>query len=276
LDILLTIFIFIYQCVYKYILTPEDEDEDRPVDSVAKTRNSLAKTASQKKQEAIKEDSSILIKKTQTKPLLADYGGRDEVPDGEMGAEVRRSSKRKKKEKSKPASSSQDDDKFVRSRGSALSRLGSSMKSFIKATLTKGFNQKSIYSDLGDKKEGHMMLAADSTSIGFAVFLKKEFLGFDLVYRQRAEVFSNCMFLHATQFFMTCSIMVYAIGSDAFLADPPGGTEVLIARFAATVFMHIYVEKDVRNGLAMMKYSVNHRDHFVNPYAAFIQGYALF
>lgn len=64
MDILLTIFIFIYQCVYKYILTPEDEDEDQPAGSVAKMRSSLAKAASQKKQEAIKEDSSILVKKT--------------------------------------------------------------------------------------------------------------------------------------------------------------------------------------------------------------------
>ena len=121
-----------------------------------------------------------------------------------------------------------------------------------------------------------MVLAADSTSIGFAAFLKKEFLGFDLVYRQRAEVFSNCMFLHAIQFFMVLSILLYATGKDSFLKTPPIEPSILIARFAATVFMHVFVEKDVKNGLNMMKYSVNHRDHFVNPYASFVQGYALF
>ena len=40
--------------------------------------------------------------------------------------------------------------------------------------------------------------------------------------------------------------------------------------------MHVVVEKDVKNGLNMMKYVVNHRERFVNPYASFVQGYALF
>ena len=45
---------------------------------------------------------------------------------------------------------------------------------------------------------------------------------------------------------------------------------MLIARFIAAMFMHINVEKDVRNGIAMMKYAVNHHDHFTNVYPAFI------
>jgi len=56
----------------------------------------------------------------------------------------------------------------------------------------------------------------------------------------------------------------------------PASTILLIARFAATMFMHIAVEKDVNNGLTMMKYVVNHRDNFVNHNAPFFLGYALF
>ena len=45
--------------------------------------------------------------------------------------------------------------------------------------------------------------------------------------------------------------------------------DMLIARFMASMMMHINVEKDVRGGIAMMKYVVNHHDHFTNVYAPF-------
>ena len=46
--------------------------------------------------------------------------------------------------------------------------------------------------------------------------------------------------------------------------------EMMIARFMASMMMHINVEKDVRGGLSMMKYVVNHYDRFTNPYAPFM------
>jgi len=45
--------------------------------------------------------------------------------------------------------------------------------------------------------------------------------------------------------------------------------DMMIARFMASMMMHINVERDVRGGLDMMKYVVNHSDHFTNIYAAF-------
>ena len=42
------------------------------------------------------------------------------------------------------------------------------------------------------------------------------------------------------------------------------------------MFMHIAVEKDVRSGMNMMKYAVNHHDHFENPAAAFLFGFLLY
>jgi hypothetical protein len=45
---------------------------------------------------------------------------------------------------------------------------------------------------------------------------------------------------------------------------------MLVARFMASMMMHINVEKDVRSGLDMMKYVVNHYEHFTNPYAPFM------
>jgi hypothetical protein len=52
---------------------------------------------------------------------------------------------------------------------------------------------------------------------------------------------------------------------------------MLIARFIASMFMHINVEKDIRNGISMMKYAVNHVENFSegNVYPSFIIGWFL-
>jgi len=47
---------------------------------------------------------------------------------------------------------------------------------------------------------------------------------------------------------------------------------MMIARFIASAFMHINVEKDVRAGISMMKYVVNHYDNFTNCYPPFFLG----
>ena len=47
---------------------------------------------------------------------------------------------------------------------------------------------------------------------------------------------------------------------------------MMIARFIASVMMHINVEKDVRSGISMMKYVVNHYENFTNPYPPFFIG----
>merc|ERR1711957_1024129 len=47
---------------------------------------------------------------------------------------------------------------------------------------------------------------------------------------------------------------------------------MMIARFVASMFMHINVEKDVRSGISKMKYVVNHWMNFSNPYPPFFLG----
>ena len=77
---------------------------------------------------------------------------------------------------------------------------------------------------------------------------------------------------------MIACVTLYATDSNNpnFLVDPPKSTIVLMCRWMASIFMHVYVEKDVRNGLGMMKYVVNHRENFLNPTVAFIFGFNLF
>jgi len=45
--------------------------------------------------------------------------------------------------------------------------------------------------------------------------------------------------------------------------------EILFVRFICSMMMHLQVEKDIRNGLGMMKYAVNHHKRFTNVYPAF-------
>jgi hypothetical protein len=47
---------------------------------------------------------------------------------------------------------------------------------------------------------------------------------------------------------------------------------MMVARFVASMMMHINVEKDVRAGISMMKYAVNHPDNFNNVIPAFMIG----
>ena len=47
---------------------------------------------------------------------------------------------------------------------------------------------------------------------------------------------------------------------------------MMVARFVASMMMHINVEKDVRMGIQMMKYAVNHYENFNNVVPAFVMG----
>lgn len=95
--------------------------------------------------------------------------------------------------------------------------------------------------------------------------------GIKLSYKQRSDVYMNSLIVHLVQIFMVICVWVYAQDKN-FLIEPPKDKIILIARFVASMFMHIAVEKDVRSGMNMMKYAVNHHDHFVNPAAAFLFG----
>jgi hypothetical protein len=71
---------------------------------------------------------------------------------------------------------------------------------------------------------------------------------------------------------MILCIWKYAKTNEKFSVSPAGSLDMMAARFIASMMMHINVEKDVRNGINMMKYSVNHYENFNNVYPAFAIG----
>ena len=62
----------------------------------------------------------------------------------------------------------------------------------------------------------------------------------------------------------------FAYESETFNIRPATGLDMMSARFIASMFMHINTERDVRAGISMMKYAVNHHDNFTNVVPAFI------
>jgi hypothetical protein len=65
----------------------------------------------------------------------------------------------------------------------------------------------------------------------------------------------------------------YASHNKAFEIRPAKGLDLMCARFVASMLMHINVEKDVRLGLNMMKYVINHSENFHSVGPPFIMGF---
>ena len=68
---------------------------------------------------------------------------------------------------------------------------------------------------------------------------------------------------------MILCVWKYAYDDDAFVVRPAESLDMMVARFVASMMMHINVEKDVRGGINMMKYAVNHPDNFNNVVPSF-------
>ena len=60
---------------------------------------------------------------------------------------------------------------------------------------------------------------------------------------------------------------------DSFNIVFPHDLATMAARFICTILMHLQVESDVRQGLRMMKYAINHHEDFSGPLNAFFIGW---
>ena len=57
---------------------------------------------------------------------------------------------------------------------------------------------------------------------------------------------------------------------EDFSVSLPMNISVLGIRFICSIMMHLEVEDDIRSGLRMMKYLINHNNDFANPFYAFV------
>ena len=80
----------------------------------------------------------------------------------------------------------------------------------------------------------------------------------------------DSLIVHLIQLVMILCLWKYIRDeTSGFAITVPMTLDMMIARFVASMMMHINVERDVRAGLMMMKFAVNHHDHFTNVYPAF-------
>jgi len=57
---------------------------------------------------------------------------------------------------------------------------------------------------------------------------------------------------------MVSLLIVDMTASEKFALKPPSDFLIVIPRLLSSIMMHLIVEPDIRNGIALMKYTVNH------------------
>lgn len=83
----------------------------------------------------------------------------------------------------------------------------------------------------------------------------------------------NSLIVHMMQYSLIFLIWHVAItGDDHFTLLRPASLNILCVRYIASLMMHLNVEKDVRTGISMMKYAVNHPEKFRNVHVGFFIG----
>ena len=116
----------------------------------------------------------------------------------------------------------------------------------------------SMFIDKGVKKT-EFKLAGDSANMTFAACLKSEFNGgIDMSQESISQVFQNALYINLLQVCIIFMFWNFAFYDENFQWKLPYTLNLLAARFIASMMMHLNVEKDIRNGLTMMKYAVNH------------------
>jgi hypothetical protein len=79
---------------------------------------------------------------------------------------------------------------------------------------------------------------------------------------ETARVFLGALMVLGMQIIMVSLLIVDMCGSEKFALRPPTDFLIVIPRLLSSIMMHLIVEPDIRNGIALMKYTVNHPSMF--------------
>lgn len=99
----------------------------------------------------------------------------------------------------------------------------------------------SIY-EVEKPKVEKFALKNDAATLGFCTFLNKDILGLDLSYEQQSDVYQNTLIVHLTQLLMIFCVVQYEKQNANNLVTPSDSLDMMIARFVASIMMHINVE----------------------------------
>lgn len=87
------------------------------------------------------------------------------------------------------------------------------------------------------------------------------------------NAYHSALFVAAIQWSMMFFIVFMMATYSNFVIVFPKDLATMAARFICTILMHLQVEGDIRQGLRMMKYSLNHSNDFSGPFNAFLIGF---
>jgi len=84
----------------------------------------------------------------------------------------------------------------------------------------------------------------------------------DMTQNEAADVYQCAMIVAAVQIVTIILIIEFFYNEEALQLTPAKNFVVIIPRLMSSIMMHLNVEPDIRNGLNLMKYVVNHPQMF--------------
>lgn len=121
-------------------------------------------------------------------------------------------------------------------------------------------------------KNPEMKLGGDTYAMAFKAMNNKACKDLGVKDRDWYGAFHGACFVFAIQVLMITFVLSVIMG-PGFTVIFPTNVYTLGARFVCTILMHLQVESDTRQGISMLKYTVNHWDSFRNPKIAFSIGF---
>jgi len=131
--------------------------------------------------------------------------------------------------------------------------------------MMKRKKQAEIREDKSLKFKDHK-IQNDIFSLAFASFVDPEkihkgngYLSFDpLTSREQQEIYLGALLVVCFQCTMIYLIINFMLTNDKFSIVPATSFQIIIPRLLSSIMMHLNVEPDIRNGINMMKWVVNH------------------
>ena len=132
-------------------------------------------------------------------------------------------------------------------------------------------SSKKLSKELYNEEE-EFGLGSDTYAMAFKAFNWDIAAQLELTPNDVWNAYQSALFVAGIQwammFFIIFMILTYENFEIVFPADVP----TLAARFTCTILMHLQVESDIRQGLRMMKYLLNHQEDFSSPFNAYLIG----
>lgn len=84
---------------------------------------------------------------------------------------------------------------------------------------------------------------------------------------EMTNIFLGAIIIIGCQLSMISLILTYELTSDEFHIVPSNSFLIIVARFLSSMMMHLNVEQEIRSGLTLAKYCLNHPNRFKGAFS---------